>query len=98
MIVAAGPFFSETSPHGQFLKSLIQKTIEFEAKLLILLGPIFETDFGTQLNNASTENIQNCYDDVLESILKSMFRFVFLYNPYNSFWSLVTVLTFDLEL
>lgn len=74
LIVAAGPFFSELSPHGNSLKSLIKKTIEIEAKLLILFGPIFESDFGTQLNNKTSENFQKCYDDILESILKPLFR------------------------
>lgn len=76
VIVAAGPFFSELSPHGKLLKSLIQKAIEFDTKLLILLGPIFEADFGMNLNISSTESLQKCYDDVLESILKPLFRSV----------------------
>lgn len=75
-MVAAGPFFCESSPHGNSLKSLIQKTIELNAKLLILLGPIFDGDFGTELNKTSSESLQKCYDDVLEAILKPLFRFV----------------------
>lgn len=76
LLVAAGPFFSKLFPHGQPLKSLIQKTIELQAKLLVLLGPIFEADFGIQLNNTSTENFQKCYDDILEAIFNPLFRFV----------------------
>lgn len=79
MMVAAGPFFSESSPHGTSLKVLIKKTIELEAKLLILFGPIFEADFGTQLNKTSSDNLQKCYDDVLEAVLKPLFWFVILY-------------------
>jgi len=75
-MVAAGPFFSETSPHGKLLKSLVQKTIELEAQLLILFGPIFDADFGTQLNKTTSENVQKCYDEVLEATLKPLFRFV----------------------
>lgn len=78
LLVAAGPFFSKSFPHGQPLKSLIQKTIELQAKLLVLLGPIFESDFGMQLNNTSSENFQKCYDDILEAILNPLFRFVFI--------------------
>lgn len=74
-MVAAGPFFSESSPHGKLLKSLIQKTIELEAQVLILFGPIFDADFGTQLNKTTSDNVQTCYDEVLESILKPLFRF-----------------------
>uniref|UniRef100_A0A2S2QQJ4 DNA polymerase alpha subunit B n=1 Tax=Sipha flava TaxID=143950 RepID=A0A2S2QQJ4_9HEMI len=73
LMVAAGPFFCESSPHGNSLKSLIQKTIELDAKLLILLGPIFDADFGTQLNKTSSDSLQKCYDDVLEAILKPLF-------------------------
>lgn len=76
LIVAAGPFFSESSPHGTSLKSLVQETIKLEASFLVLLGPIFEGDFGTQLNKTSSENLQKCYDDVLEAILQPLFRFV----------------------
>lgn len=76
MMVAAGPFFSESSPHGKSLKSLIEKTIELEAKILVLLGPIFETDFVMQLNKVSAESIDNCYDEVLEAIIKPLFKFV----------------------
>lgn len=74
LMVAAGPFFSDLFPHGKSLKSFLQKAIEIEAKLLILLGPIFESDFGTQLNKTSTENFQKCFDDILEAILKPLFR------------------------
>ncbi|KAL4135781.1 hypothetical protein QTP88_007369 [Uroleucon formosanum] len=73
VMVAAGPFFSELSPHGKFLKSLVQKTIELEAQLLILFGPIFDADFGTQLNKTTSEDVQKCYDEVLEAILKPLF-------------------------
>lgn len=76
LMVAAGPFFSESSPHGQSLKSLIQKTIELEANILILLGPIFEADFGLQLNKTSSDGLQRCYDDVLKAVLNPLFRFV----------------------
>lgn len=76
LVVAAGPFFSESSPHGTSLKSLIQETIKLEASLLILLGPIFEVDFVLQPNETSTDSFQKCYDDVLETILKPLFRFV----------------------
>lgn len=79
MIVAAGPFFSESSPHGRSLKLLIEKTIELKAKLLVLLGPIFETDFGSQLNKASSGSFQNCYDEVLEAIIQPLFMFVTSY-------------------
>lgn len=75
LIVAAGPFFSESSPHGKSLKSLVQKTIELEAKLLILLGPIFETDFGTQLNKTLFESLHKYFDEMLEAIMKPLFRF-----------------------
>lgn len=75
-MVAAGPFFSESSPHGKSLKLLIQKAIDSKAKLLLLLGPIFDTDFGTHLNKSSTESLQKCYDEILESILTPLFRFV----------------------
>lgn len=78
MIVAAGPFFSESSPHGTFLKSLVQKAIECRVAALILLGPLFETDFGTQLNKAGSDSLQKCYDDVLEAILSPLFRFVMI--------------------
>lgn len=76
LMVAAGPFFNESSPHGKSLKSLIQKTIELEANILILFGPIFDADFGSQLNKTSSESLQKCNDDVLEAILKPLFRFV----------------------
>jgi len=75
-MVAAGPFFSELSPHGKLLKSLVQKTIDLEAQLLILFGPIFDADFGVQLNKTTSEDVQKCYDEVLEAILKPLFRFV----------------------
>lgn len=74
LMVAAGPFFSELSPHGQSLKSIIKNAIETEAKLLILLGPIFESEFGTHLNKTSTEDFQLCIDNILEAILKPLFR------------------------
>ncbi|XP_050529813.1 DNA polymerase alpha subunit B [Daktulosphaira vitifoliae] len=73
MIIAAGPFFSESSPHGTFLKSLVQKAIEFRVAVLILLGPLFETDFGIQLNKAGSDSLQKCYDDILEAILSPLF-------------------------
>lgn len=76
LMIAAGPFFSESSPHGKSLKSLIQKTIDSKAKLLILLGPIFDTDFGIHLNKSSTDSLQKYYDDILEPILTPLFRFV----------------------
>lgn len=73
VLVAAGPFFNELSPHGKSLKSLIQKAIEIESKLVVLLGPIFESDFGIQLfNKSSTECIEKCYDEILEAILKPL--------------------------
>lgn len=78
MLVAAGPFFSELSQHGKSLKSFIQKAIEIESKLVILLGPIFESDFGIQLfNKSSTECFQKYYDEILDSILKPLLRFVY---------------------
>ncbi|VVC41300.1 DNA polymerase alpha/epsilon, subunit B [Cinara cedri] len=70
IIVAAGPFFSESSPQGKSLKSLIEKTINLKAKLLVLLGPIFETDFVTQLNKSSSET----YDELLEFIIQPLFN------------------------
>jgi len=76
VIIAAGPFFSELSPHGNSLKSLIQKAIEFESKLVLLFGPIFESDFGTQLNIISLDSLQKYYDEILESVLKPLLRFV----------------------
>lgn len=76
LMIAAGPFFSESSPHGKSLKSLIQKTIDSKAKLLILLGPIFDSDFGINLNKSSTDSLQKYYDDILEPILTPLFRFV----------------------
>lgn len=79
-MVAAGPFFSELSPHGKLLKSLVQKTIELEAQVLILFGPIFDADFGTQLNKRTSEDVQKCYDEVLEATLKPLFRFVTSYT------------------
>lgn len=76
LIVAAGPFFSESSSHGKLLKSLVQKTIGLEAKLLILLGPLFETDYGIQLNKAMFVSLQKYFDEMLEAIMKPLFRFV----------------------
>lgn len=76
MIVAAGPFFTDLCPHGQSLKLLIEKTIEFEAKLLVLFGPIFENDFGVQLNKGSSENFQSCYDDMIDAIIKPLLKLV----------------------
>jgi len=78
LIVAAGPFFSESSPHGKSLKSLIQKTIEMESKLVILFGPIFESDFITQLNKTSLESVQKYCDEILDAILKPLLRFIFI--------------------
>ncbi|CAH1732885.1 unnamed protein product [Aphis gossypii] len=74
LMVAAGPFFTESSPHGKLLKSLVQKTVDLEAQLLILLGPMFDADFLVQLNKRTSEDIQQCYDEVLDSVLKPLFN------------------------
>jgi len=75
-MAAAGPFFTELSPHGKLLKSLIQKSVDVDVQLLILLGPIFDGDFGMQLNKRTSEDIQQCYDEVLEATLKPLFKSV----------------------
>ncbi|XP_026817937.1 DNA polymerase alpha subunit B [Rhopalosiphum maidis] len=74
LMAAAGPFFTELSPHGKLLKSLIQKSVDMDVQLLILLGPIFDGDFGMQLNRRTSEDIQQCYDEVLEATLKPLFN------------------------
>ncbi|XP_050425500.1 DNA polymerase alpha subunit B-like isoform X7 [Adelges cooleyi] len=73
MMIAAGPFFSESSPHGVFLKNFIQKAIESRASVVVLLGPLFESDFGAQLNKATSDGLQKCYDDIMEAILSPLF-------------------------
>jgi len=79
LMVAAGPFFTESSPHGKLLKSFIQKTADLDAQLLILLGPMFDADFGVLLNRRTSESIQQCYDEVLDSVLKPLFKYVTSY-------------------